>query len=241
MKERLDNFLVQNGFVSTRSKAQVLIKKGEVEVNGVIQTKPGHCISEKDSIKVLADKVYVGRGAYKLLEAIEKFSLSLGGKIIADCGASTGGFTQVCLDHGAEKVFAIDVGHDQLANEIKTNPKVINLEGVNLKDSYELDEKVDACVVDLSFISIRKTFNTITSFLKADGFIVLLFKPQFEIGREGIGKGGIVSPELHGELLESFKAWLSEHSFSLDQITDSPIEGKDGNKEYLCLIRRIDT
>lgn len=230
--------MLDKRLVLSKSQANMLIKKGDVKVNGDVITKAGKQVSDDDQIEISSDKIYVGRGAYKLLKAIEEFNLKLQDLTIADCGASTGGFTQVCLEQKAKKVYAIDVGHDQLHPILKENPKVINLEKINLKNPIELPEMIDLCVVDLSFISIRKVFFNFSKILKNNGQIVLLFKPQFEVGKEKLGKGGIVSTENRIEALKSFQMWLRDKKWNEIGLCDSPIEGKDGNKEYLFFIER---
>ena len=156
--------------------------------------------------------------------------------MIADCGASTGGFTQVSLQHKAARVHAIDVGHDQLDSILRNDPRVINLEGVNLKHHYELSEKVDFCVVDLSFISLKLVFKNIFSLLKNGGKVVTLIKPQFEAGVERLGKGGIVKSETAEIILQEMIEWFSSEGYVVEKVCPSPIKGKDGNQEYLALI-----
>jgi 23S rRNA (cytidine1920-2'-O)/16S rRNA (cytidine1409-2'-O)-methyltransferase len=236
MSERIDKLMVDLGLVKTRSQARMLIKPGDVICTGDKVTKPGKMAVKSDEIKIKERALYVSRGAYKLLKAIEEFDLDFSGKIVADCGASTGGFTQVALLNGAEKVYAIDVGHDQLDSLIKNHPKVINMEGVNLKNTVELPEKVDICVADLSFISITKVYPTMDSLLKASGCSVVLIKPQFEAGRERLGKGAIVAPEHQQEVLGEVLAWFKDNNFLVEKRCESPITGKTGNIEYLALI-----
>jgi len=236
--ERIDKLMVDQGMVKTRSQARMLIKQGDVLCDGVMVSKPGKTVTENNKIEITQRNLFVSRGAYKLQKAIQEFDLDFTGKIVADCGASTGGFTQVALKNGASKVYAIDVGHDQLDNMVKEDSRVINLEGVNLKNPLTLPEKVDICVADLSFISITKVYTTMDSLLKSSGFSMVLIKPQFEAGKSRLGKGGIVKEGMQEEILAEVVAWFEDNGFSADQICESPIKGKTGNIEYLAVIRK---
>jgi 23S rRNA (cytidine1920-2'-O)/16S rRNA (cytidine1409-2'-O)-methyltransferase len=237
MSERIDKFMVDQAMVRTRSQARMLIKQGDVLCNGVKTTKPGKMVAEDDKIEISERDLYVSRGAYKLLKAIEEFDLSFANKVVADCGASTGGFTQVSLINGASKVYCIDVGHDQLDELVKINPRVVNMEGINLKHDLELPEKVDICVADLSFISIKLVYPTMRKLLKPGGVSVILIKPQFEAGRERLGKGGLVKEGLQQEILDEVLAWFKENNYEVENLCESPITGKTGNVEYLALVR----
>lgn len=236
VSERLDVVMVSRELVKTRSQARMLIKQGDVQINGKKVTKPGKLVSQNDEISIKERRLYVSRGAFKLLHAIEKFNLNFKGKVIADCGASTGGFTQVSLQAGANKVYALDVGHDQLDELLKQDSKVQNIEGVNLKHPYELAEKVDFCVADLSFISIRLIYPTMKSFLKADGKSIILIKPQFEAGKERIGKGGLVSETNREIVLNEVLDWFKQEGHIVEEVCESPVKGKTGNVEFLALI-----
>ncbi len=238
MSERIDKMMVDQKLVNTRSQARMLIKQGDVTCNGKLVTKPGQTVSDSDDIQIKQDMLYVSRGAFKLLKAIEEFELDFKGKIIADCGASTGGFTQVSLLNGASKVYAIDVGHDQLSPLLLSSEKVKNIEGVNLKNEYTLPELVDFCVTDISFISITKVFPTIFSLLKPSGKAVILIKPQFEAGADRIARGGLVPEKYLNIILEEVTTWFSEHGFQIEKQCESPITGKTGNVEYLALISK---
>jgi 23S rRNA (cytidine1920-2'-O)/16S rRNA (cytidine1409-2'-O)-methyltransferase len=237
MSERIDKFMVDQGMVRTRSQARMLIKQGDVLCNGVKATKPGKMVTIDDEIKISERDLYVSRGAYKLLKAIEEFDLDFSNKIVADCGASTGGFSQVSLLNGASKVYCIDVGHDQLDELVKINPRVVNMEGINLKHELELPEKVDICVADLSFISIKLVYPTMRKLLKPNGWSMILIKPQFEAGRERLGKGGLVKEGLQQEILDEVLTWFKEHNYIVEKLCESPITGKTGNIEYLALVR----
>jgi 23S rRNA (cytidine1920-2'-O)/16S rRNA (cytidine1409-2'-O)-methyltransferase len=237
MNERIDKMMVAKELVKTRSQARMLIKQGDVLCNGKSVNKPGLSVSIDDQIEITQKILYVSRGAHKLVKAIEEFDLDFKGKIIADCGASTGGFTQVCLINGADKVYALDVGHDQLDATLCDDPRVVNKEGVNLKYEMALDEQVDICVADLSFISITKVFLNMKKMLKPNGFSVVLIKPQFEAGLSRIGKGGIVKESDLKAILDEVKMWFSNNGFIIEKFCESPITGKTGNLEYLALIK----
>lgn len=237
MKERLDKLLQDKGIVDTRSKAKTIIEKGLVEVNGKLAKKAGEKVNVQSDINILTDKIYVSRAAYKMVEAIKTFSPELEGRIAADVGASTGGFTQVLLEAGVSKVYAIDVGHDQLNPILKDDERVINQEGINIKFPHQLPEKVDLAVTDLSFISLRLVFDNIWNLVKEDGFVIALIKPQFEAGRERMGKDAVIRDDhLRQEILDEVLSWFDDNGYKYQAVIDSPITGKDGNYEYLCLI-----
>lgn len=240
MKERIDKILEERRLVDTRSKAKTIIEKGLVEVNGKIITKAGEKVLKDSDIKILTDKIYVSRAAYKLIEAIKIFNPNIQGKVVADVGASTGGFTEVLLENGARKVYAIDVGHGQLHEILLNDVRVINQEGVNIKFPHELPEKVDFAVTDLSFISLRLVMDNIFHLIKEGGYLIALIKPQFEAGIERMGKDAVIRDEkIRDEVLQELLVWLNENNYSYETVIDSPIAGKDGNLEYLCLIRKI--
>lgn len=239
MSDRIDKQMVIRGLVKTRSQASMLIGQGDVFCNGKKVTKTGMKIEEHDIIEINQDKLYVSRGAFKLKKAIDEFKLNITEKVIADIGASTGGFTQVCLEYGASKVYAIDVGHDQLSELLKNNSKVINLEKTNIKDPLELPEKVDLCVVDLSFISIRKVFHNIFSLLKENGKVIALIKPQFEAGKERMGKNGLIKDLDREVIKKEVDTWFAQNFYEIENELISPIVGnKSGNVEYLYLIKK---
>lgn len=240
MSERLDRLMLSREMVKTRSQARMLIEQGDVQVNGKQVTKPGHSTKEIDIIEIVDRTLYVGRGAYKLEKAIEEFKLNFEGLIVADVGASTGGFTQVCLNAGAKKVFAIDVGTGQLAQILRDDERVVNLEGINAKHPIELpeSEKVDAFVMDVSFISIKHVLLNSMALLRPGGFGMVLIKPQFEAGPERVGKKGIIKEEHREEILEEVLEWFEQNGIKLEALAPSPITGKTGNVEYLSLLRR---
>jgi 23S rRNA (cytidine1920-2'-O)/16S rRNA (cytidine1409-2'-O)-methyltransferase len=238
MSERIDKIMVDAGLVKTRSQARMLIKQGDVSYNKKPVKKAGLIVDDPNLIEIKQGQLYVSRGAYKLVKAIEEFHLDFKDKLVVDCGASTGGFTQVSLVNGAKKVYAIDVGHDQLNPMLREDDRVINMEGINLKYPLELPEKVDYCVCDISFISITKVFLTISSFLKEGGKAIILIKPQFEAEKERIARGGIVKEEFQEEIVNEVRAWFVENDFQIINICESPITGKTGNIEYLALVEK---
>ena len=237
MSQRLDQEMVERGLVLTRSQARMLIKQGDVICDGKIIQKPGQSVTSATNIEIKQDQLYVSRGAFKLKAAIEKFQLNFQNLIVADCGASTGGFSQVLLENGASKIYALDVGHDQLSPLIKDNERVMNLEGVNLKFEYDLGELVDACVADLSFISLKLVIPTMKKLLKPDGFLIVLLKPQFEAGKERIGKGGLVNPKDLNEIREDLFQYFIDQNLTIVDWTESPIKGKKGNTEFLVFLK----
>jgi len=228
--------MVQAKMVLTRSQARMLIKQGDVLCNGEKVSKPGQLVSSNDKIEIKETKLYVSRGAYKLLKAIEVFNIEIKDKTVMDCGASTGGFTQVCLEAGALKVYALDVGHDQLSDYVKFNERVINREGVNLKFSFEIDDVADLFVMDLSFISIKLVIDNIRENLREGGVGVLLIKPQFEVGKDKLGKNGIVKESDALSCANEVKDWLGSKFKSVSELIESPIKGKTGNTEYLVKV-----
>ena len=232
MKDRADKILVTLNLATTRSQASLLIKEGVVFHKGIKVKKPSFLVDEED-LEVRKEVIFVGRGAHKIEGALKHFSVKPEGMVVADVGACTGGFTDFVLKSGAEKVFAIDVGHDQLASSLIEDPRVINMEGINIRYELDLSEQVDLAVVDLSYISLKLTLDTIFSLVKEDGKIVALVKPQFEVGKENIGKGGIVKDE-QAKLasLESLYDWCECKNYGIKDATVSPIKGKTGNTEY---------
>jgi 23S rRNA (cytidine1920-2'-O)/16S rRNA (cytidine1409-2'-O)-methyltransferase len=235
--DRIDKALVDRGILKTRSQAKMLIEQGCIYCNNDKVLKSSMKVLESDKLEVKEMNLYVSRGAYKLEKAFLEFNIDVKGLVVADVGASTGGFTQVCLEAGADKVYAIDVGHDQLSELLKNDSRVENLEGTNIKFPLVLEEKVDLCVVDLSFISIKLVFQNIYNLLKSGGSAIVLIKPQFEAGRERMGKQGLISDEVRVVVLEEVKEWFKENNFDIQTIIESPIKGnKSGNIEYLSLI-----
>lgn len=244
MKNRLDIILVEKKLSPSREKAKEIIKSGQVSVNGKICSKPSEQFEDDSEIIILGETLkYVGRGGLKLEKAIELFSLDLAEKTCADIGASTGGFTDCMLQRGAKKVYAVDVGHDQLVQKLRDDSRVINLEGINVRyiSKETIPEKLDFISVDVSFISLRLVLLVLFDFLSDNGKIVALIKPQFEVGRENVGKNGIVkSQKLHITMLNGLVDFISDSHAVIKNIVASPIKGSDGNVEYLALIEKTD-
>lgn len=231
-KDRVDKVLVEAGLVSTRSQALLLIDEGVVFYKNQKIEKASQQVT-KDSLEVRKDIQYVSRGAHKIEKAISRFNVEVEGKVIADVGASTGGFTDFILRANAKKVHCIDVGHDQLAPSIKADPRVENYEGVNIKFPFKLSELVDIAVVDLSFISLKLVLKNIFDLVKPDGVIIALVKPQFEVGQDGLDSNGIVKSEGHRlVMLSQLKEWCKKEGLPVVDQCESPILGKNGNKEY---------
>lgn len=238
MKERIDKVLADKGLVSSRSQAKSMIENGDVTVNGVVIKKAGEQIDPEAQIEVTSVQ-FVGRGALKLEKALSEFNISVQDKIFADVGASTGGFTEVLLNHGARKVFAIDVGHDQLAQKLRIDPRVINMEGTNIRELSGLPELADGAVMDLSFISITKVLDAVKTLLKPDSDLIVLIKPQFEAGRERLPKDNVIKDaKLQKTILDEVVSFAIQNGWIHHGTIDSPIEGKLGNKEFLSWFTR---
>ncbi len=237
--ERLDKRLVELGLVETRSRAQQLIQDGKVLVNSKVITKTSYKVLN-DEVTLTEDSDEVGRGFHKIAGAFDSFAIDVKNKVVADVGASTGGFTQFCLGLGANKVFAIDVGHGQLAKSLREDQRVINLEGTNIREVDSLDEPVELVVVDLSFISLNLIWQNLYSICKEGADLIVLFKPQFEVGRSGIGKKGIVKgPEYVATALTSAKVQCEGIGFKILGFEPCVIKGrKSGNQEYFMYLKK---
>jgi 23S rRNA (cytidine1920-2'-O)/16S rRNA (cytidine1409-2'-O)-methyltransferase len=233
VKERADKVLSDRGLVSSRSQAKSLIEKGDVTCNGQVLKKAGELIEVSSEI-VINVPLFVGRGAFKLEKALESFKLNVQDKVCLDVGASTGGFTEVLLLNGAKKVYAIDVGHDQLAKKLREDARVINMEGTNIRELSTLPELADGAVMDLSFISITKVLENVFKLLRPQGFLMALVKPQFEAGLERLPKDGVIKDEkVRAEILNEVIEFAETHGWIHHETISSPIEGKNGNHEYL--------
>ncbi len=236
---RLDKILVDRGLVSSRVRAEQIISESGVLVNGKLITKTGKKFPEDVAIQMIAEEIpWVSKGALKLLEAFEKWNLDCTGKIAIDLGASTGGFTEVLLHNGIEKVYCVDVGHKQLHPKIAADSKVINLEKTHVRELTIklIPELVDVLVVDVSFISLEKTIPFVHAFLKENAWVVLLIKPQFEVGKANLNKNGIVkNTTLYPEVIERIKNMCALNQLAFEAVIDSPILGGDGNREFLGL------
>ena len=233
---RADVFLFNKGYAKSRSAAQQLIKNGSVLVNGKTVLKPSDQIDENDVVEMTGEMPkYVSRGGYKLEAALDTFNIGVSGFVCADIGASTGGFTDCLLQRGAAKVYAIDGGRDQLDPSLRTDPRVVNIEGCNARElEYErINELCDIVVIDVSFISQTLIIPNIVNILKPGGVFVSLIKPQFEAGRAGIGKNGIAKPEYHRPACDKIIAFCAGQGLVNKGLAVSPIKGGDGNTEFL--------
>ncbi|MDY7040400.1 MAG: TlyA family RNA methyltransferase [Chloroflexota bacterium] len=233
-KKRLDVLLVKRGLVRSRARARRLIMAGEVLVNGRVMDKPGTPVSPDAGIELLARLPYVSRGGVKLAAALDVFRPAVEGVIAADVGASTGGFTDCLLQRGAARVYAIDVGYGQLAWQLRQDPRVVVMERTNARHLERLPEPVGLVVVDVSFISLELILPRAVDWLGADGQIVALIKPQFEAGREQVGRGGVVkSAEVHAAVLRKIANWAGERGLTVRGLMASPLHGPAGNVEFL--------
>ncbi|MCB8948902.1 MAG: TlyA family RNA methyltransferase [Ardenticatenaceae bacterium] len=237
-KERLDKLLVARGLVPTRSKAQGIILAGEVLVDGTMVDKPGTAVPLEAAIELKAQLPYVGRGGFKLAGALEAFELDVTGNISADVGACTGGFTDVLLQNGASRVYAIDVGYGQLDWSLRQDERVVVLERTNARYLEDLGEPVNFVAIDVSFISLRLILPAVKQWLAEGASIVALIKPQFEAGPKQVGRGGIVKDTaVHRAVLLELWQWLRENGFGVLGLTKSPVTGADGNIEFLVWLQ----
>lgn len=241
-KTRLDVLLVERGLQESRQKAQATIMSGLVFVDGQRVDKAGTAVSPEASVEIRGHTLrYVSRGGLKLEKAMSTFGLTLEGKTCADIGASTGGFTDCMLQNGAQKVYAVDVGYGQLDWKLRTDPRVVCMERTNARylTREQIPDPLDFASIDVSFISLKLIFPALFQLLKEDGHIACLIKPQFEAGREKVGKKGVVrDPAVHLEVLENFMVHAKESNFTVLGITYSPIRGPEGNIEYLGYLKK---
>ena len=243
MTKRLDLILVEREFFETREKAKREIMAGNVIVNEQVVIKAGTMFKDNDELNIrVKDKLkYVSRGGLKLEKAIKAWDLDFSDKLVLDIGASTGGFTDCALQNGARRVYSVDVGKNQLDWKLRNDEKVVSLEEMHIKDLKEEDienKKVDFIVIDVSFISLTKVIPYFKKFLAQSGKIVMLVKPQFEVGREKIGRNGVVeNEEYHNEAIKKIISFSKDEGYELIGVEDSPIKGAKGNKEFLMLIK----
>ncbi len=239
MKSRLDRLLVERGLAESREKAQALIMAGEVLINGQKAAKPGQPVDAGVALEVLARPPYVSRGGFKLAAALREFAIDVTGQICLDIGSSTGGFTDALLQAGAARVHTVDVGAGQLDWKLRTDPRVIVHEGINARELRfdQIGEPAFLISCDVSFISVTLILPALVPLLHADGQMVILIKPQFEVGKGQVGKGGIVrDTALHAAVCERVERAVKELGFQTS-IMDSPILGAEGNKEFLLHAR----
>lgn len=237
-KTRLDQLIFERGFTDSRERAKTTIMSGLVFVNGQRADKPGMPVPPDAQIEVRGDALpFVSRGGYKLDKALKVFPIDPAGKICIDCGASTGGFTDVLLQHGAAKVYAVDVGYGQLAWKLRSDERVVNLERTNLRyvTQEQIPETLDLAVMDVSFISVRLVLPAVSQLLKDGADLVCLIKPQFEAGREEVGKKGVVRDKaVHRAVVQGILDFAPTVGLSVLGLDYSPIKGPEGNIEYIC-------
>ena len=241
-KVRLDVLLVQRGLVESREKAKVVIMGGHVLLEGDREDKPGRMVSQDAAVELRSyEKKYVSRGGYKLEKALAEFPISLNGAICVDAGASTGGFTDCMLQNGAAKVYAVDVGYGQLAWSLRTDGRVVCLERTNVRylSAEQVPDPVDFVSIDVSFISLALVLPPLAALLKEGGQMVALVKPQFEAGKEKVGKKGVVKePAVHCEVLEKVCGIAEGLDLAVMGLTHSPIKGPEGNIEFLAYLKK---
>ncbi len=237
-KERLDKLLVQRGLAATRARAQALVMAGEVLVDGQRADKAGMKVPAGAVLEVIEPLPYVGRGGFKLVGALDGFGLEVSGRVCADVGSSTGGFTDVLLQRGARRVYAIDVGYGQLDWKLRQDERVVVMERTNARYLETLPEPVSFVCIDVSFISLKLILPAVRLWLEPAGDVVALVKPQFEAGRSEVGKGGVVKdPAVHRQVLADIVGWAEAQGWSPAGLARSPIEGATGNVEFLLWLR----
>lgn len=243
MKKRIDQLLFERGYFESREKAKTTVMSGIVFADGKRVDKPGTFVSEDSEIEIRGNALrYVSRGGQKLEKAITEFNLSLEGVVAADVGASTGGFTDCMLQYGASKVYAIDVGYGQLAWKLRQDERVVVMDRTNIRyvTPDMIGEPLDFATIDVSFISLKLVLSVVRKLLKESGKVVALVKPQFEAGREKVGKKGVVrDPEVHLEVLKEFIINAGQAGFAVQKVSYSPIRGPEGNIEYLAYLESV--
>lgn len=241
-KIRLDQLVFDLGLAESKERAKTTVMSGLVFVNGQRADKPGMQVSPDVNVEVKGIALpYVSRGGLKLEKALKVFPIDVNGKVCIDCGASTGGFTDVLLKNGAAKVYSVDVGYGQLAWSLRNDERVVNMERTNIRyiSSEQIPEPLDICVMDLSFISVKLVLPAVCALLKDDAQLVCLIKPQFEAGREEVGKKGVVRDKaVHLSVIESVLSFAPTVGMTVMGLDFSPIKGPEGNREYLCYMKK---
>lgn len=245
-RQRLDQVLLERGFAESRQKAAAMVLAGQIIVGEHRASKPGHKIDPDADLRIKGEQsAYVSRGGYKIEAALDEFNLDPKGKICVDIGASTGGFTDCLLQRGAKKIYAVDVGYGQLAWKLREDPKVHNIERQNIRNlpREAIPDQIDLVVVDASFISLKLVLPKIWELLEPGGEVVALVKPQFEVGKGQVGKGGVVrDPELRRQAVEAVGVESENQGFAILGTMESPIVGaKKGNVEYLIHLKKTET
>lgn len=242
-KERLDTLLVKKGFTISRSKAKAVILSGSVLVNGKVMDKAGTAVSIHAQINIKGGDIpYVSRGGLKLEKALNEFNIDVRDKVALDVGAGTGGFTDCLLQHGAKRVFAVDVGYGQIDFKLRQDPRVILLERQNIRylKKEAICDILDLVTVDVSFISLKKVIPSIKNLIKEDGEVIALIKPQFEVGRGEVEKGGVVrNAQKHHRVIQEITHFCENLGFRVMGVTESPILGHKGNREFLIYLRNV--
>ncbi len=234
-KQRLDLALVERGLVASREQARARILAGDVSVGGRVVDKAGALVDDPAAISLRPTSPYASRGGFKLAHALDRFSVDVAGRVALDAGASTGGFTDCLLHRGAARVYAVDVGYGQLDWRLRSDPRVVVMERVNLRELAALPEPMDLATLDLSFISLRLVLGPVWGLLRPGGEVVALVKPQFEAGRQRVGRGGVVrEPAVHAAVLDEVLGWAAAHGYAVQGLTASPIKGPAGNVEFLA-------
>jgi 23S rRNA (cytidine1920-2'-O)/16S rRNA (cytidine1409-2'-O)-methyltransferase len=235
VKERLDTLLVQRGLAESRTQAQRLIAAGEVRVAGEVVDKPGVKVADDAAITVAARPLFASRGGLKLAAALDAFGIAVAGKVALDVGASTGGFTDVLLQRGAARVYAVDVGYGQLAWQLRQDERVVVMDRTNIRHLASLPEPVDVAVIDVSFISLKLALPVVAGLARPRAAVVALIKPQFEVGKGQVGKGGVVrDPAQHRAVLRDVLGWAAANGYGVRGVIVSPIVGPAGNREFLA-------
>jgi 23S rRNA (cytidine1920-2'-O)/16S rRNA (cytidine1409-2'-O)-methyltransferase len=236
---RLDLAMVERGLVENRSKAKALILAGDVLVDDAPVTRAGAGVNAAQVVSLKQKPRFVGRGGEKIDHALDRFEIDVAGRVVADLGACTGGFTDAVLQWGAAKVYAVDVGYGQLDLRLREDPRVVVMERTNARYLEALPDPVDVVVIDVSFISLALIFLAVDRILAPEGVVVPLIKPQFEAGKQDVGKGGVVrDPRIHRKVLEKVVRDAAETGFRCDGLTASPLTGPAGNHEFLGVFRR---
>ena len=237
-RRRLDQTLVDRGLVASRERAQAMIRAGLVRVAGAAAQKPDQLVDTAQTIEVSGSGAYVSRGGEKLAAALDAFGVDVRGRVCVDVGASTGGFTDVLLRRGADRVIAVDVGYGQLAWELRQDPRVSVLERVNIRHLDRLPAPAGLAVIDVSFISLRLVLPRVKALLSPPGDVIALVKPQFEVGKGEVGKGGVVrDPQQHRRVLDELRTFALGIGYRVGGEIESPIQGAKGNREFLIWLR----
>lgn len=241
-KKRLDSLLVERGIIQSRERAKGLILSGDVRVNGNPVNKAGTLIEETAEIELTGKDIpYVSRGGLKLEKAIKEFNINVKDKTVIDVGASTGGFTDCLLQYGAKRVYAVDVGYGQLAWKLRKDPRVVVIERKNIRyiKPSDIGKQVDIATIDVSFISLKLVLPSVKNLLKDNGKIIALIKPQFEVGKGEVGKGGVVrEKEKHEKVVSEIKSFAIDLGLKVLNVTESPIAGQKGNVEFLIHLQK---